>query len=301
MGEAWLVVTDSQDVGALSRLLPDAPVTAMVIGDRALAESAAVAGVAVVHWIEPDEGVPAEAYAGAAAASILASSPRLVAATALGPASRAVLGAVAAGCGATLLSGVTAVRDAGDRVEVTGGAAGGDVVATYAVPWPLCALVVPSDDVPAPDPSVRVAPLAATDSPVRVTARRVSQPSGLADAARVVGVGRGLRSKADLDLVRGLADRLGAELACSMPLADDLGWLPRDRFLGRSGQQISPRLYLAVGLSGAPQHLQGVRGAKVIVGINSDPGAGIFRASDYGIVGDLYEIVPALTEALARG
>lgn len=134
MGEDWLVVTDSQDVGALSRLLPDAPVTAMVIGDRALAESAAVAGVAVVHWIEPDEGVPAEAYAGAAAASILASSPRLVAATALGPASRAVLGAVAAGCGATLLSGVTAVRDAGDRVEVTGGAAGGDVVATYAVP-----------------------------------------------------------------------------------------------------------------------------------------------------------------------
>ena len=299
MSENWLVVTDLQDLAALGRL-PEAPVSAMVVGDRALAELAVAAGCARVDWIEPAEGIPAEAYAADAAATIAASPPRLVASTALAPASRAIVGVVAARCGASLLSGITAIRDAGDHFEVTGAAAGGAVVATYEVPTRLCALVVPADDVLAPGPVASpTSRPAEAPAALRVTARQASERSGLADAARVVGVGRGLRSRADLGMITELAERLGAELACSMPVADDLGWLPRDRFIGRSGQQISPRLYLAVGLSGAPQHLQGVRGAKLVVGINTDPAASIFRTADYGIVGDLYEIVPALTEALA--
>ncbi|HLM96410.1 MAG TPA: electron transfer flavoprotein subunit alpha/FixB family protein, partial [Acidimicrobiales bacterium] len=113
-------------------------------------------------------------------------------------------------------------------------------------------------------------------------------------------VGRGLRAKADLALVECLAAALGAEIGCSMPIADDFGWAAKDRYIGRSGQHISPRLYVAIGISGAPQHLDGVRDAKVVVAINTDPGAHIFRRADYGIVGDLYEVIPALQAALGE-
>jgi electron transfer flavoprotein alpha subunit len=301
MTESWLVVTDPLDLRILSRLLPGAPVQAVVVGGRALAEASARAGVHSVHWLDPVEGVPAEAYASAAADIIVGSAPGLVVTTVAAPASRAVLGVVAARCGASTLSGITAVSESGGRLEVVGSAAGGDVVATWDVLPPLCGFVIPADAAPVPGTAVEVMPHPeAVPAPFRVSVAQAAGSSGLADAARVVGVGRGLRSRADLTLVEELAASLGAELACSMPLADDLGWLPRDRFVGRSGLQISPRLYVAVGISGAPQHLQGVRGAKIVVALNSDPAAGIFRAADFGIVGDLYEVVPALTRALTR-
>ena len=95
-------------------------------------------------------------------------------------------------------------------------------------------------------------------------------------------------------VVRRLAEALDAELACSMPIADDLGWLEKSRYVGRSGNHITPALYLAVGIAGASQHMEGVRGAKVVAAINSDPAARIFQTADYGIVGDLYEVIPAL-------
>ena len=85
-----------------------------------------------------------------------------------------------------------------------------------------------------------------------------------------------------------------------VPVADDLGWVEKERYVGRSGQHITPRLYIAVGIQGAPQHLEGIRGTKVIVGINNDPDAPIFKAADFGIVGDLYEVVPALQAALGK-
>jgi len=127
----------------------------------------------------------------------------------------------------------------------------------------------------------------------------VEHTGGLAGAASVVSVGRGLRARDDLAMVEQLAQVLGAQIGCSMPVADDLGWVPKDHYVGRSGQQVSPRLYLALGISGAPQHLEGIRGAKVVVAVNSDPQAPIFRRADYGVVGDLYEVVPALIDALA--
>lgn len=300
MSGNWLVVVDRQDLGALGRLVPRGPVTALVIGDRDLAESVAGSGVDSVHWIEPAKDAPAEAYAADAATVILAAVPQLIAATPIAPAARAILGAVSVGCRASLICNVTAIGDIGEHVEVESAAAGGAVIATFELATPLCVLLIPEDELPLAGPQVEVLPHPeAKPALIRLVNQQLSQSTGLADAARVVAVGRGLRSRADLDIVQELVDQLGAEIACSMPVSEDLGWLPRDRFIGRSGQQISPRLYLTVGLSGAPQHLQGVRGAKVVVAINSDPEAGIFRAADYGIVGDLYEIVPALTEALA--
>jgi electron transfer flavoprotein alpha subunit len=120
----------------------------------------------------------------------------------------------------------------------------------------------------------------------------------LAAAPVIVSVGRGIREQENIALVQALADALGAELAASRPICD-AGWVPMERQVGSSGQTVSPKLYLAVGISGAIQHLVGMKGSKTVIAINRDENAPIFEVSDYGVAGDLFEIVPALTKAIA--
>jgi electron transfer flavoprotein alpha subunit len=127
--------------------------------------------------------------------------------------------------------------------------------------------------------------------------RGSEQTVDLGSAPLIVSVGRGIKEAENLPLVQDLAKALGAELAASRPICDN-GWLPMDRQVGSSGQTVSPRLYLAVGISGAIQHLVGMKGSQCIVAINKDADAPIFEVADYGIVGDLFEVVPALTEAV---
>jgi electron transfer flavoprotein alpha subunit len=119
----------------------------------------------------------------------------------------------------------------------------------------------------------------------------------LGKAPVIVAVGRGVGGEDKLGPVRELAAELGAEIGASRPVIDN-GWLPRDRQIGSSGQTVAPKLYLALGISGAIQHVVGMKGAGCVVAVNKDPGAPIFNLSDYGIVGDLHELVPALTAAL---
>ncbi len=127
--------------------------------------------------------------------------------------------------------------------------------------------------------------------------RGSEQAVDLGSAQRIVSVGRGIKEAENLHIVQELAAALGAELAASRPICDN-GWLPLDRQVGSSGQTVAPKLYLAVGVSGAIQHLVGMKGSQCIVAINKDREAPIFEVADYGIVGDLFEVVPALTEAI---
>lgn len=121
----------------------------------------------------------------------------------------------------------------------------------------------------------------------------------LGAAELIVAVGRGIHEEGNLALVRELAEVLGAELAASRPICDN-GWMPMERQVGSSGQTVSPKLYLAVGISGAIQHLVGMKGSRAIVAINKDASAPIFEVADYGIVGDLFDVLPELIEQVRK-
>jgi electron transfer flavoprotein alpha subunit len=127
--------------------------------------------------------------------------------------------------------------------------------------------------------------------------REARQAVDLSQAERIVAIGRGIKGQEHLGVAQALAAALGAEIAASRPICD-AGWLPMERQVGSSGQTVSPRLYVALGISGAIQHVVGMKGARTIVAINKDAEAPIFEIADYGIQGDLFEVVPAIVEAL---
>jgi electron transfer flavoprotein alpha subunit len=127
--------------------------------------------------------------------------------------------------------------------------------------------------------------------------QQAKQAVDLSQAERIVSVGRGIKEQANIAVAQQLAEALHAEIAASRPICD-AGWLPMERQVGSSGQTVAPKLYLALGISGAIQHLVGMKGANTVVAINKDPDAPIFEIADYGIVGDLFEIVPAIIEAV---
>jgi electron transfer flavoprotein alpha subunit len=219
-----------------------------------------------------------------------------------------------------LVTDVTAIK----KAEGSGTAEGSELSATFVRPMfqgKLTADVVPQG--PAPHlvtiqiGSFRADAAAKAASPVPIRTLTVAidaaqirqKPEGpfqearqavdLSQAERIVSVGRGIKEQDKLPIAQQLADALHAELAASRPICD-AGWLPMERQVGSSGQTVAPKLYLALGISGAIQHLVGMKGSQTIAAINKDPDAPIFEIADYGIVGDLFEIVPAMIEALKQ-
>jgi electron transfer flavoprotein alpha subunit len=295
MNTNWVLITTDPWGGALAAVQSlGADVTAVVVGPRSLADQVSTAGPAEVLWVEPAESVPAEAYSTALAAVIGAAQPSVLVSTS-GPSARVLLGSAAAQLHAQVVPRMVGLAPDGASVLVRRAAVGGETIETLAGDGPLAAIYEGDDAAPGPIAPATVSRLELTPAPLLVVASEpIGVASGLDDAQRVVSFGRGVRAKEDVSVLRGLAEALDAELACSMPIADDLGWLEKSRYVGRSGNHIKPALYLAVGIAGAAQHMEGVRGTKVIAAINNDPQARIFQTADYGIVGDLYEVIPAL-------
>jgi electron transfer flavoprotein alpha subunit len=166
------------------------------------------------------------------------------------------------------------------------GAFRGDQVARGASPAPISAVAVDLK----PE-QIRTTPLELF--------REAKQAVDLTQAPILVSIGRGIKAPENIPMAEKLAKLLGGELAASRPICDE-GWLPMDRQIGSSGQTVAPKLYLALGISGAIQHVVGMKGARTIVAINKDANAPIFEVADYGIVGDIFELIPALTEELEK-
>nr|WP_199241187.1 electron transfer flavoprotein subunit alpha/FixB family protein [Halorubrum sp. SS7] len=190
--------------------------------------------------------------------------------------------------------GLTVTREMyGSKVETTVDVAGDRFVITVrGGEWP------PAEGVG--DATVETAEVDIPESGARVTG--FEEVGGgdvdIADADVLVSVGRGIEEEENLELVEELADALGATLSASRPIVDN-GWLPKNRQVGQSGKVVTPDVYIAVGISGAVQHVAGMKGSDTIVAINTDPNAPIFDIADYGIVGDLFDVVPELIDEFA--
>lgn len=265
-------------------------------------ELGAADGVAVVEHEALAHYTP-EAYEKAAAAALQALAPRvaLVASSSMGLDQ-------AAGLSGTLGWPLCAYcKD----VALTDGALtavsqiyGGKLLATAEVPGEhaICAMLPGAAAAAAGrksgTPPVREISPPALDG-LRMRFKRLIQPEGgdvdITREGILVSVGRGIGSRDNIAVVKELAEALGGAVSSSRPIVDQ-GWLPKTRQVGKSGLSVKPRLYLAVGISGAPEHIEGMRGAELIVAINTDPGAPIFDVAHYGVVSDLFDVIPALTE-----
>ena len=151
-----------------------------------------------------------------------------------------------------------------------------------------------------PTTNVKAIPTPTVDSKKVKHIEELPKKDDMRSADRIIAAGRGIKKQQDLSMIDNLAKALNAKFACSRPLVEDLKWCPKDNQVGLSGQTVTPKLYIAIGISGQIQHTVGMRNSKVIVAINSDKSAPIFQVADYGIVGDLYQLVPELAKQLGK-
>ena len=219
--------------------------------------------------------------------------------------------ALAGRLGRVLITDVTGLKKEGDRIVYVRPMFQGKLSADVAAAGPPPHLVTCQIGAFRADSAARgaaaapVAKAAIDVAPARIRQKpeapfkEAKQAVDLSQAARIVAVGRGIKGQENLKIAEQLAQALGAEVAASRPICD-AGWLPMDRQIGSSGQTVAPRLYVALGISGAIQHLVGMKGSRTIVAINKDADAPIFEVADYGIVGDLFEVVPAIIAELNR-
>jgi electron transfer flavoprotein alpha subunit len=288
------------------------PLDAVLVGEGVAGLGGEVAQLGADRVLVADAGVfqtfSVDAYLKALLKAVAASSPRLFVMAAsvvgkdLGP-------ALAAASQSALLTDVTAIRIDGGKVRVEKPVYAGKAVATIAASSPMVvATLRPNVFSPAQPRAGRSAPVEVVDAGVepgdlRAVVKEVLAKAGekldLTEADIIVSGGRGMKGPENWHLLEKLALAVGGVLGASRAVVD-AGWRPHEEQVGQTGKTVSPKLYIAVGISGAIQHLAGMRTAKCIVAINTDPEAPIFKVADYGIVGDAMEILPVLTEELRK-
>lgn len=297
MAKIWTITTASSRVAGLAAAAAEAgEFGAVVVGDDALVAQATGASELVAV---PTTDGPAEAKAGVVANLLADKAPQLVL-TGNSPSERALAGAVAGKLGAPVFFNVRSWKVDGDAVVAELSSLGGALTEEILIPG--TAVVCFDASATAAAPEGGATPTTVEDPGYGITTVEQIPADGdqvdLATAKRVVGIGRGLKAEADLAIVNDLAAAVGAQVACSRPIAEGLNWLPKDRYIGVSGAHLKPQLYVAAGISGQLQHMVGIRDAGTIVAIDTNEKAPIGEQADYFIVGDLYKVVPALTEAL---
>ncbi len=290
MTTSWIITTTSQ-VSALVDTARQIGGAVKIVAVGALVPSV---GEETIH-VAIDPGTPLEASA-PAVAGIVEAGPGDVVLVADRPADRVIAGAVAAHLCAPVLTNLIGHDDGVFTVSRFGGIAEEELTA----PGPVVIVTAGGADL-AEEAAGTVTSVNLQETHAARIMGEKTQPGAPADlsaAKRIVSAGRGFKEESELQLARDLAGALGAELACSRPLAEGVGWMPKDRYVGVSGAHVSPDLYVAVGISGQIQHVAGMSGSHTVVAINSDGEAPIFAEADYGIVGDLADVLPALTMAL---
>jgi electron transfer flavoprotein alpha subunit len=307
---SWEALAAAQQLGAAT----GSPVEAVVMGAgvRALADEAAAAQLARVRLLDDPalEPYTPDAFCEALRHLIATEQPRFV----LLPHTyqvRDFAPKLATSFSQTLLSDCTGFRAEGDGVMFTRplfqGKMNGDIsfegdgphfVSVQAGSFSADKLVKAAGPGPVEPFSVKIDPGKIRTRPLE-RFQEAKRTVDLAQAEIIVAAGRGIKEQENLALVEKLAAALGAEVAGSRPICDS-GWLPMERQVGSSGQTVAPKLYVALGISGAIQHLVGMKSSRTIVAINKDPNAPIFEVADYGIVGSLLDVVPALIEEVTK-
>jgi electron transfer flavoprotein alpha subunit len=284
-------------------------VIAAVGGGKAQAEAAQRLGADRVLWMQGPEATLVEDYVPTLVNLVEQGQPQLVliGATRRG---RVVAGRLAARLGVTVLTDVLELQPAGGTLEARHMIFGGGA---ERVDRPLREPVIATvglgvlqaqqgGSAAAGTAEIIEVPFIAPDVRVTLRERKPRQAArvNLAAARKVVCVGRGLGKQEDLDMIEDLARAVGAEVACTRPLAEGLDWLPRERYIGISGAIIKPDLYLGVGVSGQAQHMIGMSESRVVVAVNKDANAPLNAQADYIVAEDLYQFVPALIKELRQ-
>ncbi|MGC9170465.1 MAG: electron transfer flavoprotein subunit alpha/FixB family protein [Thermoproteus sp.] len=218
--------------------------------------------------------------------------------------SKTLGGYIAQRLGAPFATDVTSLRQEGDKLVVERYVFGNKAVAVLRLSVPAILTIAPGKfmgELPkAQSKIVELSPQPAQLFKISSVEPKASGGVKIEEAEIIVSAGRGFKKKEDLALAFDLAKALGGQVGCSRPIAADLKWLSEDHWVGLSGHKVRPKLYLAIGISGQPQHIAGILDSRIIAAINSDPSAPIFQYADYGVVEDLYKIVPILIKKVSE-
>ena len=270
----------------------------VIVVDTLAADENRNSGADKIYCLQGDDTM-IENY-GSAIASFLKTQKAELFAVGATPRGRDIAARVAGYLDCGMISDVSSVSFKGERLYAERVIYGGAVLQGELLEQGIGVVTVPAGRFEASSGTVEIVESTVqSDKRVRLisTAPIVKQGVNLSAAQKVVCVGMAMDKEEDMQMARDLANAIGAEIACTRGIAEERHWLPVESYIGLSGATIKPKLYLSLGVSGQIQHVIGIRESQIIVGINNDEKAPIFRAADYGIVGDMYELVPLLIEA----